>query len=72
VVFPEVPTPPELSGDSAAVLRAQHASRGLALDARTAMPSWLGEHLDVGYAIDVLHPRAAGDSSASREWFSGP
>jgi len=23
------------------------------------MPGWLGERLDVGYAIDVLHPLAA-------------
>jgi hypothetical protein len=23
------------------------------------MPGWLGEPLDVDYAIDVLHPRAA-------------
>jgi hypothetical protein len=22
------------------------------------MPSWLGERLDLGYAIDVLHPLA--------------
>jgi hypothetical protein len=33
---------------------------GLVLDARTPMPGWLGEHLDVGYAIDVLHPMARG------------
>jgi len=26
--------------------------------ARTACPGWLGENLDVGWAIDVLHPRA--------------
>jgi hypothetical protein len=24
------------------------------------MSGWLGERLDVGYAIDVLHPLAAG------------
>ena len=28
------------------------------LHARTAVPGWFGERLDVGYAIDVLHPRA--------------
>jgi len=28
------------------------------LHSRTAMPGWLGERLDVGYAIDVLHPLA--------------
>jgi hypothetical protein len=26
--------------------------------ARTTCPGWLGERLDVGWAIDVLHPRA--------------
>jgi hypothetical protein len=24
------------------------------------MPGWLGERLDVGWAIDVLHPLAVG------------
>jgi hypothetical protein len=28
----------------------------LRLDAQTTKPGWLGESLDVGYAIDVLHP----------------
>ena len=30
--------------------------------ATVACPSWLGERLDLGYAIDVLHPLAATDS----------
>jgi hypothetical protein len=29
------------------------------------MPSWLGEPLDVGYAIDVLHPLATGERTRS-------
>jgi hypothetical protein len=33
---------------------------GLELHPHTATPSWQGERLDVGYAIDVLHPRATG------------
>jgi hypothetical protein len=33
---------------------------GLALDERTTMPGWLGEPLDVGYAIDVMYPEATG------------
>jgi hypothetical protein len=37
---------------------------GLQLNARTAMPGWLGERLDVAYAIDVLHPLAAGPLTA--------
>ena len=40
------------------VLRARHEAQGLVLDARTATPEWLGERLDVGWAIDVLHPLA--------------
>jgi hypothetical protein len=43
-----------------ASLRARHEAAGLHLDARTAMPGWLGEPLDVGWAIDVLHPLAVG------------
>ena len=39
-------------------LRAQHDAQRLRLHARTACPSWLGERLDVGYAIAVLHPLA--------------
>ncbi len=36
------------------------------LHARTACPGWLGERLDVGWAIDVLHPLAAGPSPISQ------
>ena len=28
------------------------------MHAHTATPGWLGERLNVGYAIDVLHPLA--------------
>jgi len=41
------------------MLRARHDERELNIHARTAMPGWLGERLDVGWAIDVLHPLAA-------------
>ena len=57
--LPEVPPPPEVPGDPAAVLRARHEADGLHLHARTAIPGWLGKPLDVGWAIDVLHPLAA-------------
>ena len=43
---------------SCGVLRAWHQAAGLDLHAHTATPGWLGEPLDVGYAVDVLHPRA--------------
>jgi hypothetical protein len=42
------------------VLRARHHAHGLHVHARTSMPGWLGERVDVGWAIDVLHPLAAG------------
>ena len=38
------------------VLRACHDSQGLRLNAPTACAGWLGERLDLGWAIDVLHP----------------
>jgi hypothetical protein len=57
-VLPDVPAPVAVPDDAAGALRARHDSEGLRLHARTACPSWLGERLDVGWAIDVLHPRA--------------
>jgi 5-methylcytosine-specific restriction endonuclease McrA len=57
-VLPEVPPRPEVPGDPVRALRARNDADGLVLHARTAMPGWLGEPLDVGYAIDVLHPLA--------------
>jgi hypothetical protein len=59
-LLPEVPPPPEVPGDPVQAIRARHEASGLCLHARTAIPGWLGERLDVGYAIDVLHPRATG------------
>jgi len=67
--LPEVPPPAEVPADPTKVLRACHESSGLRLTARTACPGWLGERLDVGWAIDVLHPRAQKrtlDGAASR------
>jgi hypothetical protein len=57
-LLPEVPPPSEVAGDPLGVLRAWHQAAGLDLHAHTATPGWLGERLDVGYAIDVLHPMA--------------
>jgi len=67
-LIPEVLPPPAVPADPVEALRAQHDAQGLRLHARTACPSWLGERLDVTYAIDVLHPLAnrLADSS-SRE-----
>src|SRR6266446_9110518 len=57
-LLPEVPTPAAVPSDPINALRACHDSRGLRLNARTGCAGWLGERLNVGWAIDVLHPRA--------------
>jgi hypothetical protein len=54
--IPEVPAPPAMPGDPVQALVATNRARGLAIDARTACPSWTGERLDLGWTIDVLHP----------------
>ena len=57
-LLPDVPAPAAVPADPVQALRAQHEAQGLRLHARTACPSWLGERLDLGYAIAVLHPLA--------------
>ena len=57
-VLPDVPAPPPVREDPVAAMRARHLADGFCLHARTGLPSWLGEGLNVGYAIDVLHPVA--------------
>jgi 5-methylcytosine-specific restriction endonuclease McrA len=57
-LLPEVPPPSEVSADPVKSLRSQHDAQGLRLHARTACPGWLGEPLNLGWAIDVLHPLA--------------
>ncbi|MGH7331565.1 MAG: DUF222 domain-containing protein [Candidatus Rokuibacteriota bacterium] len=57
-LLPIVPPPAAVPADPAYVLRAGHLAQGLRLHPRTACPGWLGERLDVGWAIDVLHPLA--------------
>jgi hypothetical protein len=56
--LPEAPISSEVPGDPVATLRTRHAAEGLRLDALTTRPGWLGERLDLGWAIDVLHPLA--------------
>jgi 5-methylcytosine-specific restriction endonuclease McrA len=58
-LLPQVPPPPELPDDVGEVMRARHDADGLVLDAHTTTSAWHGEPLDVGWAIDVLHPSAA-------------
>jgi hypothetical protein len=64
--LPDVPSPAEVPTDPVHALRMQHDAQGLHIRARTAMPNWLGERLDVGWAIDVLHPLAASSTGADR------
>ena len=59
-LYQPVPPPATVPVDPVEVLRARHDAQGLRVHARTSMPGWLGERLDVGWAIDVLHPLAAG------------
>jgi 5-methylcytosine-specific restriction endonuclease McrA len=56
--LPEVPPPATVPADPVGALRAQHAAEGLRLHPWTGCSEWLGERLDVGWAIGVLHPRA--------------
>jgi hypothetical protein len=57
-LLPDVPPPPAVLADPVQALRAQHEAQGLSFDARTLRPRWAEEPLNVGWAIDVLHPLA--------------
>jgi hypothetical protein len=56
--LPDVPQPAPISVDPVGTLRELNEAAGLSLHARSLTPSWLGERLDVVWAIDVLHPLA--------------
>ncbi|MGH7398688.1 MAG: DUF222 domain-containing protein [Candidatus Rokuibacteriota bacterium] len=56
--LPEVPGPAAVPAEPVEAIRARHAAQGLSINARTGRPGWLGERLDVVWAIDVLHPLA--------------
>jgi hypothetical protein len=58
-ILPEVPLPAGVPDHPAGVLRAWNDMQGVVIRAHTATPRWLGERLNLGYAIDVLHPRCA-------------
>jgi len=53
-----VPATSAVAPDPVEELRARNDAVGLRIDAHTSTPSWLGERLDLGYAIDALHPLA--------------
>jgi hypothetical protein len=56
--LPDVPLRPAIADDPVQTLRSRNEAAGLHLHAGTTRPGWLGEGLDVGYALSVLHPRA--------------
>ncbi|HEV8674880.1 MAG TPA: HNH endonuclease signature motif containing protein [Methylomirabilota bacterium] len=56
--LPDVPPPAPAPADPVEALRAQNHALGLQLHAWTACPTWLGERLDLAWALDVLHPAA--------------
>jgi hypothetical protein len=64
--IPLVPAAPDVPGDPVESIRRRNEAEGLVLDAHTAIPGWLGERLDLGYAMDVLHPLATSGSVAGR------
>jgi 5-methylcytosine-specific restriction endonuclease McrA len=57
--IPEVPPAPAVPASPDQVLRAVNAANGIQIQARTGCPTWLGEPLNVPWAIDVLHPVAS-------------
>jgi hypothetical protein len=54
--IPEVPGPPAVPPRPMRALVAANRALGLEIGPRTALPHWSGERLDLGWAIDVLHP----------------
>jgi HNH endonuclease len=56
--LPAVPPSAMVPTDPVVALRVRHRAQGLTLHPRTACPTWCGEPLDLGWAIDVLHPLA--------------
>ena len=53
---------PRACRDAAAALPEQNAAYGVVIHPRTGLPLWRGERLDIGYAIEVLHPAVRGGS----------
>src|SRR6058998_306957 len=49
----ESPALPPVPIDPVGTLRARNEAEGIRIDGETSKPGWLGERLDVGYAIDV-------------------
>ena|SRR5215813_14529803 len=57
-LLPVVPLAATIPASLVDDLRARHDAEGLHIDAQTSKSGWLGERLDLGWAISVLHPLA--------------
>jgi hypothetical protein len=57
--LPDVPPPAAVPADPVGAVRAENEARQVRISARMACARRLGERLDLGWAIDVLHPLAA-------------
>jgi len=66
-LIPEVPPAPLLEGDPAVELTRRNWEVGLEINPSTGLPSWQGESLDLGYAIDGLwRSRRTGSESTEK------
>jgi 5-methylcytosine-specific restriction endonuclease McrA len=65
--LPDIPPPATVPADPVKALRVCHDAQGLQVNARTGCAGWLGEGLNVGWAIDVLHPLAQRSRPCSPE-----
>src|SRR5207249_6395918 len=68
----ESPALPPVPIDPVRTICARNAADGIHIDAQTSKPGWLGEWLDVGYAIDVLHPAATGGRATATSPAAAP
>jgi hypothetical protein len=57
--LPHVPAPGASPIDPVSTLVESNTANGIHPNARTACPAWLGERLDLGWALSVLHPSAS-------------
>jgi hypothetical protein len=58
--LPDVPSPDPVPDDPVQALRATNDAREVRPRPRTACARWLGERLDLDWAIDVLRPCTRG------------
>jgi hypothetical protein len=61
--LPDAPGLPPAPADAVGVLEAEHERQGLDVPAETTPPTWLGERLDVDWAILTMWERSGGRAS---------